>query len=107
VNKIAESIALAQKELVPLAKGKPEYITEVEKVMTLVAFKDVKNCPNHYLCEDKHMQTVTFELNEVITQPNEMEYLTSLAKLQQWCQDRLKAHLDFPMLDITKNQLFD
>lgn len=50
-ERIMESIELAQKELVPMAKGKPQYITEIEKVMTLVAFKDLKNCPNHYMCE--------------------------------------------------------
>jgi len=85
-EKITESIELAQKELVPLAKGKPEYITEVEKAMTLVAFKDLKNCPNHYLCEEKHVQSVAHQLNEVITEPTETEYLTSLAKLQHCCQ---------------------
>jgi hypothetical protein len=62
-NQIADSILLAQKELVPLAKGHQDYITEVEQVMTLVAFKDIKNCPNHYLCEEGHAIGVAFELN--------------------------------------------
>jgi hypothetical protein len=106
-EKITESIELAQTELVPLTKGKPDYITEVEKAMTLIAFKDLKNCPNHYMCEEKHLQSVASSLNEVITKPTETEYLTSLAKLQHWCQERLKQHLDFPTLDIAKHQLFE
>lgn len=70
----------------PLSKGKPEFITEIEKAMTLIAFKDLKSCPNHYMCEEKHLQSVTSQLNEVLTQPTETEYLTTLAKLQYWCQ---------------------
>lgn len=31
--------------------------------MTLIAFKDIKNCPNKHLCEEKHSETVAYSLN--------------------------------------------
>lgn len=102
-GKISEALDFAEKELAPRGEENPQFLSELERTMALLAFEDMNRCPVADLLEPTQRQKTASELNAAILTSQCQEKdpkLPALLKMLQWAQEELKKKADFPCLDI-------
>lgn len=102
-GKITEALDFAEKELAPRGEENPQFLSELERTMALLAFEDMNKCPVADLLEPTQRQKTASELNAAILTSQCQEKdpkLPALLKMLQWAQEELKKKADFPHLDI-------
>jgi uncharacterized membrane protein len=57
----------------------------VERVMSLIAFVDVKECQNYELTTNHYKNKIADDVNSYLLQNNSYESLKILINLGKWC----------------------
>ncbi|KRX00894.1 hypothetical protein PPERSA_09500 [Pseudocohnilembus persalinus] len=105
-NKIQEAIEYAQKALLPMATENVQYLEQLEKVMSLLAYSEVEKAPASELVQNSQRINISSDINyELLKNTNSQEKeskLPALIKLLVWSQQRLAEKLSFPqILDVS------
>lgn len=103
---MAEALAFAQEELAPRGEDNPEYLSELERTMALLAF-DINNPgtpePIIELMTQSQRQKTAGELNaailESLSQGRETK-LVALVRLLCWGESLLEKRAEFPAVDL-------
>jgi len=98
---IVEALEFAQKELAPLGQENPQFLSELEQTMALLAFDDQSNSPVRELMDNRQRQKTASELNAAILvgqcQDREPK-LPNLLKMLKWAQMQLDEKLNYPRI---------
>lgn len=100
-GKINEAIAFAQEELAPRGEENPEFLEDLEKTMSLLAFEDPFTSPVSDLLDHSQRQKTASELNAAILTAQCQEKdpkLPSLLKMLSWAQTMLDEKLAYPRI---------
>lgn len=109
-GKVEQALDFAQEELAPRGEENREFLRELERTMTLLAFEDANNSPVADLLAPSQRQKTASELNAAIlnSQCQEKEpKLPAALKLLLWTQQELRKHVSFPSMDIQSASLED
>ncbi|CAK56361.1 unnamed protein product (macronuclear) [Paramecium tetraurelia] len=99
-NELDQAVIYAQKQ-VQINFMKPHLINEIEKVMSLLAYKDISKCPFSHLTQNSQRIKVASETYKEMKQAK----ITLLKKLLQWAQEILNSKLQYPyLIEISKGQ---
>ncbi|KAF9229192.1 lish motif-containing protein [Gyrodon lividus] len=102
---IAEALQFAQDELAPRGEESPEFLSELERTMALLAFDSSSSAPSaitDLLSPAQRMKTageVNAAILESFSQGKEVK-LVQLLKLLCWGESMLSERADFPKVDI-------
>eukprot|EP00004_Rigifila_ramosa_P001855 TRINITY_DN11853_c0_g1_i1.p1 TRINITY_DN11853_c0_g1~~TRINITY_DN11853_c0_g1_i1.p1 ORF type:complete len:222 (-),score=59.51 TRINITY_DN11853_c0_g1_i1:23-616(-) len=91
-GEIAAAIEFAQDQLAPRGEENSEFLSELERTLTLLAFETFENCPVADLIDHAQRQKTATELNAAIlaSQSQEREpKLPNLLRLLLWAQTQL------------------
>ncbi|KAF5375045.1 hypothetical protein D9758_000364 [Tetrapyrgos nigripes] len=100
-GRIMEAIEFAQEELAPRGEESPEFLSELEKTMSLLAFQGSASAPgeiSELLSPGQRMKTageVNAAILESLSQGKEVK-LVSLLKLVHWGEKMLAERADIP-----------
>jgi len=100
-GRIQEALQFAQEELAPRGEESPEFLSELERTMALLAFDSVPNAPAaiaDLLSPAQRMKTageVNAAILESMSQGKEVK-LVGLLKLLCWGETMLEEKADFP-----------
>jgi len=106
-GRIAEALEFAQEELAPRGEENPEFLSELEKTMALLAFESSPMAPPQIaelLSPSQRMRTasaVNAAILESLSQGKEAK-LVGLLKLLCWGESMLDERAEFPKLDINE-----
>ncbi|XP_065661750.1 glucose-induced degradation protein 8 homolog [Hydra vulgaris] len=99
---LEEALVFSQNVLAELCMEKEEFLDDLEKTMTLLAYEDTGKCPYGELLSFSQRQKVASELNAVILDTNHQETLPKIAgilKLLLWSQNELdKKKVKYPQM---------
>ncbi|EMD40650.1 hypothetical protein CERSUDRAFT_111232 [Gelatoporia subvermispora B] len=104
-GKIEEALQFAQDELAPRGEENPEFLSELEKTMALLAFESSIQAPpaiNELLSPAQRMRTageVNAAILDSLSQGKEAK-LISLLRLMCWGESLLDENAEFPKLDL-------
>ncbi|PFH50795.1 hypothetical protein AMATHDRAFT_60447 [Amanita thiersii Skay4041] len=111
-GRIAEAIQFAQDELAPRGEENPEFLTELERTMALLAFESSPSAPPailELLSPAQRMKTageVNAAILESLSQGKEVK-LVGLLKLLSWGETLLEEKAEFPKLMVRDGTLVD
>ncbi|KAF8640671.1 hypothetical protein AX17_000328 [Amanita inopinata Kibby_2008] len=100
-GRVAEAIQFAQDELAPRGEESPEFLTELERTMALLAFESSPSAPAsilELLSPAQRMKTageVNAAILESLSQGKEVK-LVGLLKLLSWGEALLEEKAEFP-----------
>jgi hypothetical protein len=100
-GQIAEALQFAQDELAPRGEESPEFLSELERTMALLAFDSTPSAPSgiaELLSPAQRMKTageVNAAILESLSQGKEVK-LVQLLKLMHWGERMLEERADFP-----------
>ncbi|KAI0068434.1 lish motif-containing protein, partial [Artomyces pyxidatus] len=100
-GKVAEALEFAQQELAPRGEESPEFLSELERTMALLAFESSPAVPSaisDLLSPAQRMKTageVNAAILESLSQGKEAK-LVALLKLLSWGESTLQERADFP-----------
>lgn len=100
-GRIQEALQFAQEELAPRGEESPEFLSELERTMALLAFDSAPNAPPaiaELLSPAQRMKTageVNAAILESMSQGKEVK-LVGLLKLLCWGETMLEEKADFP-----------
>lgn len=105
-DQLDAALSFAQTELAPRTVSSPEFLTEMERIMSLLAFPTTEHSksPSATLLGMDQRQRVANELNEAILRSqgqHKEPRLSTAAKRLVYEQERLGRELDFPQLLVT------
>ncbi len=109
-GRVEEALTFAQDELAPKGEENKEFLRELERTMTLLAFEDVTKSPMSDLLSPAQRQKTASELNAAILSSQSQEKdpkLPSLLKLLSWAQDQLAQQAEFPRMNFGTGELED
>ncbi|KAL1754673.1 CTLH/CRA C-terminal to lish motif domain-containing protein [Schizophyllum commune] len=104
-NRIDEALQLAQSELAPRGEENPEFLADLEKTMTLLAFESSPAAPpavSELLSSGQRQKTageVNAAILESLSQGKEVK-LVGLLKLLSWGESMLEERAEFPKLNL-------
>ncbi|TRM60247.1 CTLH/CRA C-terminal to lish motif domain-containing protein [Schizophyllum amplum] len=104
-NRIDEALQFAQSELAPRGEESPEFLADLEKTMTLLAFESSPAAPaavSELLSSAQRMKTageVNAAILESLSQGKEVK-LVGLLKLLSWGESMLEERAEFPKLNL-------
>ncbi|KAF9481037.1 lish motif-containing protein [Pholiota conissans] len=104
-GRIAEALQFAQDELAPRGEESPEFLSELERTMALLAFESAPNPPSaiaELLSPAQRMKTageVNAAILESLSQGKEVK-LVGLLKLLCWGENLLEEKVAFPKLNV-------
>ncbi|OCH90681.1 lish motif-containing protein [Obba rivulosa] len=104
-GRIEEALQFAQEELAPRGEESPEFLSELEKTMALLAFESSPQAPptiSELLSPAQRMRTageVNAAILESLSQGKEAK-LVSLLRLLCWGESLLEERAEFPKLDL-------
>ncbi|KAG2373970.1 hypothetical protein C9374_011635 [Naegleria lovaniensis] len=105
-GKIDEALQFAQEELAPLVGDNTEFLQEIEKAMSLLAFENNEQSPFANLLTSGQRQKTASELNSAILSAQHEETEPQLQKLLRkliFGQTRLQEKVSYPkIVDILK-----
>lgn len=110
-GQVPEALAFAQTELAPRGEDNPEFLTELEHTMALLAF-DVDNTGTpdqivELMAQNQRLKTAG-ELNaailEALNQGRETKLL-ALVRLLCWGESMLDKRADFPVADLRSGMI--
>jgi hypothetical protein len=98
-NKIEEAIAFAQNTLFPITVNNPKLLSELEKIMSLLAYEDINNSPFKEVGKSDQLKKLSSIVNLQILasqmQPTDL-ILPLVMKLLKYSQQELKKEIKFP-----------
>ncbi|KAJ3779124.1 lish motif-containing protein [Lentinula raphanica] len=104
-GRVAEALQFAQDELAQLGEHSPEFLSELERTMSLLAFDHSSSMPSSIgdlLSPAQRMKTageVNAAILESLSQGKEVK-LVQLVKLLSWGQSTLQEHASFPKMTL-------
>ncbi|KAF5385490.1 hypothetical protein D9757_005359 [Collybiopsis confluens] len=104
-GRVMEALQFAQEELAQLGEHSPEFLSELERTMSLLAFEHSSSTPSaiiDLLSPAQRMKTageVNAAILESFSQGKEVK-LVQLVKLLSWGQGMLKEHAEFPKMTL-------
>ncbi|KAF7306853.1 hypothetical protein MIND_00477500 [Mycena indigotica] len=104
-GRIAEALQFAQAELAPRGEESPEFLSELEKTMALLAFDVMPSAPpgiSELLSHAQRMKTageVNAAILESLGQPKDVK-LDGLLKLLEWGEKELSDRAEYPRLHL-------
>ncbi|CAG8474235.1 6948_t:CDS:2 [Paraglomus brasilianum] len=101
-GKIARALEFAQEELAPRGEDNPEFLEELERTMTLLAFEDNNQSPVGDLLHPAQRRRTARELNAAILTSQSQEKdpkLPSLLKMLVWAQNQLDDKMSYPRIN--------
>ena len=104
-GRINEALQFAQEELAPRGEESPEFLSELERTMSLLAFDNAANAPPaiaDLLSPAQRMKTageVNAAILDSLSQGKEVK-LVGLLKLLCWGESLLEEKADFPKVHI-------
>jgi glucose-induced degradation protein 8 len=104
-GRIAEALTFAQEELAPRGEENPEFLSELERTMALLAFDSAPTAPgeiSELLSPAQRMKTageVNAAILESLSQGKEVK-LVSLLKLMCWGEAMLEEKAEFPKISL-------
>ncbi|KAL0478128.1 glucose-induced degradation protein [Acrasis kona] len=101
-GKLDEALQFATEELAPRGEENKEFLDEIEKTMSLLAFADMSDSPVSQLLESSQRQKTASELNAAILESQCQETapkLPTLLKMLMWAQKRLDEKLIYPRIN--------
>ncbi|KAF8898832.1 CTLH/CRA C-terminal to lish motif domain-containing protein [Infundibulicybe gibba] len=104
-GRIAEALQFAQQELAPRGEESPEFLSELERTMALLAFESSPSAPSaiaELLSPAQRMKTageVNAAILESLSQGKEVK-LVGLLKLLCWGETLLEDKVEFPKLNM-------
>ena len=102
-GRITEALEFAQSELAPRGEENPEFLSELERTMALLAFDSAPSAPTAItdLLSPAHRMKTAGEVNaavlESLSQGKEVK-LVGLLKLLSWGEQLLDDKAEFPRL---------
>ncbi|KAI0660352.1 lish motif-containing protein [Cubamyces menziesii] len=105
-GKVAEALRFAQEELAPRGEESPEFLTELERTMALLAFESSPMMPasvSELLSPAQRMKTAA-EVNAAILESSSQgkeAKLVGLLRLLCWGEAMLEERADLPKLDLS------
>ncbi|KAG7450613.1 lish motif-containing protein [Guyanagaster necrorhizus] len=106
-GQIADALQFAQEELAPRGEESPEFLTELERTMALLAFESTSSTPtpiSDLLSPAQRLKTAG-EMNaailESLSQAKEVK-LVGLLKLLSWGETMLEPRAEFPKVGNTE-----
>ncbi|KAF9455119.1 hypothetical protein P691DRAFT_800122 [Macrolepiota fuliginosa MF-IS2] len=111
-GRIADALQFAQDELAPRGEENPEFLTELERTMALLAFDTVANPPaaiGDLLSPAQRLKTageVNAAILESLSQGKEVK-LVGLLKLLCWGDSMLEEKAEFPKLNVQEGTLVE
>ena len=105
-GRISEALAFAQEELAPRGEESPEFLSELERTMALLAFESSSSAPPEILellSSGQRMKTageVNAAILESLSQGKEVK-LVGLLKLLCWGESMLEERIDFPRVRLS------
>ncbi|KJA26127.1 hypothetical protein HYPSUDRAFT_64337 [Hypholoma sublateritium FD-334 SS-4] len=111
-GRIAEALQFAQDELAPRGEESPEFLSELERTMALLAFESAPNAPSaiaELLSPAQRMKTageVNAAILESLSQGKEVK-LVGLLKLLCWGESMLEEKTTFPKLNVMDGSLVE
>lgn len=88
-GKIDEALIFAQEELAPISEKNKEFLEDIEKTMSLLAFESIENSPMKELLDDGQRQKTASEVNAAIlesqSQEKSLNYLIPCVILSNYC----------------------
>ncbi|PBL01251.1 lish motif-containing protein [Armillaria gallica] len=106
-GRIADALQFAQEELAPRGEESPEFLTELERTMALLAFESTSTTPtpiSDLLSPAQRLKTageVNAAILESLSQGKEVK-LVSLLKLLSWGETTLETRAEFPKVGNTE-----
>jgi glucose-induced degradation protein 8 len=103
-GQIAEALEFAQSEMAPRGEESPEFLSELERTMALLAFESSSSTPaaiSELLSPAQRMKTageVNAAILESLSQGKEIK-LVGLLRLLSWGEQMLEEKAEFPRLD--------
>ncbi|KAF9372148.1 hypothetical protein CPB97_001425 [Podila verticillata] len=108
-GRIMEALEFAQEELAPRGEENPEFLAELEKTMSLLAFELTGPSPVSDLLTPAQRQKLASELNSALLLSQSQEKdpkLPALLKMCWYAQQQLDERCTFPKIkDFTKAEL--
>ncbi|KAI0734625.1 CTLH/CRA C-terminal to lish motif domain-containing protein [Fomitopsis betulina] len=104
---IVDALQFAQQELAPRGEESPEFLSELERTMALLAFEASPMVPpaiSELLSPAQRMKTageVNAAILESLSQGKEAK-LVGLLRLLCWGENMLDEHAEFPKLDLSE-----
>ncbi|KAF9584655.1 hypothetical protein BGW38_005706 [Lunasporangiospora selenospora] len=106
---IVDALEFAQEELAPRGEENPEFLAELERTMSLLAFEVNGPSPVSDLLTPAQRQKLASELNSALLLSQSQEKdpkLPALLKMCRWAQQQLEERSTFPKIkDFTKAEL--
>lgn len=105
-GRIADALQFAQEELAPRGEESPEFLAELERTMSLLAFENATNAPPaiaDLLSPAQRMKTageVNAAILDSLSQGKEVK-LVGLLKLLCWGESLLEEKAEFPKLNLS------
>jgi glucose-induced degradation protein 8 len=102
------ALAFAETDLAPLGQENREFLAELERTMTLLAFEEPAAAPMGELLGPAQRQKTAGELNAAILSSQCQDKdpkLPGLLKLLAWAQGQLKDTVVFPVMDVHTGEL--
>ncbi|KIM75398.1 hypothetical protein PILCRDRAFT_827309 [Piloderma croceum F 1598] len=109
-GRVAEALEFAQEELAPRGEESPEFLSELERTMALLAFEASASSPqaiSELLSPAQRMKTageVNAAILESLSQGKEVK-LVGLLKLLCWGESMLEERIEFPKVDLREGLL--
>lgn len=97
-GRVEEAVEFAQDELAPLGEENEYILQDLERTFSLLAFKDVSNCPRTWLLDVSRCLKRAREVNAVIltSQGHDKDpKIRSLAKMLTWVQMKLETRIRY------------
>lgn len=108
-GKVDEALLFAQEELAPHAERNEQYLHQLERTMTLLAFDTNAIDSVTELLSPHERQLVASQVNEAILLETGYERenrLSSLLRLLGWAQEKLSERVTFPQLSSFTTNFF-
>ncbi|CAH0488061.1 unnamed protein product [Peronospora farinosa] len=97
VHNIEKALQFAIKNLAPFGQKSPQFLREIERTMSVIAFKDPSESPLGYLLEQTQRRRVANEVNSAIlrSQKQELEpMLPSMVQQFHFMENQLEAKIN-------------
>lgn len=107
-GQIEKALDFAQEQLAPRGEENHDFLKELERTMTLLAFKDATKSPMADLLSSAQRQKTASELNAAILSSQCQEKdpkLPALLKMLAWTQAQLSSKASFPKLNVQTGAL--
>ncbi|KAG0224889.1 hypothetical protein BGW41_004918 [Actinomortierella wolfii] len=108
-GRISEALEFAQEELAPRGEENPEFLAELERTMSLLAFELNAPSPVSDLLTPAQRQKLASELNSALLLSQSQEKdpkLPNMLKMLAWAQQQLEERVIFPKIkDFSKAEL--